>query len=194
MTWIWLRRGALMAVFLALAGTVVGCAPSSLRVWIEVDVARGANGDWPIPVALVAARDPKLLDKLLGMTAKQWFAEREQIRRDYPGGSAFREWEWEYVPGQVVPAQLVEIEGEAIGAVLFANYRSPGEHRVRLPPRSSVGVVLGKDEPAIVPARTPPRPRGGATSDPALIVAWAGAPAGDPSGPGRAPLEAGVPR
>ena len=184
-----------MAVFLALAGTSLACAPSSLRVWIEVEVARGANGNWPIPVALVAARDPKLLDKLLGMTAKQWYVDREQIRRDFPGGTAFREWEWEYVPGQVVPAQLVEIEGEALGAVLFANYRAPGEHRVRLPPRTSIGVILGNDEPAIVPARNPPRPRGMmTTSDPALTVVWAAAPVANSFDPGRAPLEAGASR
>lgn len=108
-----------------------------------------------MPVTLVTVQDPKLLDKIVQLTAKQWYDQRDQMRRDFPSGTAFTEWDWEFVPGQAPPPMVVEVDGRALGAVLFANYRSPGEHRFRIGPQRRMRIDLGDDELAVSPLDAP---------------------------------------
>jgi len=147
------RRGGLLAVpcLLLAMGALVGCGSSAapFRLLIEVQVAPQSNQNSPIPVTLVAVRDRKLFERFSQMSAKQWYEQRDQLRRDYPGGDAFSEWEWEFVPGFAPPPTVVEIDGDSAGAFLFANYRSPGPHRVRLGPHQRIRIGLGEEDVVI---------------------------------------------
>jgi len=80
------------------------------------------------------------------MDAKKWFEQREQLHRDHPGGQAFTEWLWEYVPGQNPPPVVIEVDGSAISAFIFANYRSSGDHRFRLGPQQRIRLELGDED------------------------------------------------
>src|SRR5690349_11267604 len=109
--------------------SALGCssAPPATRFLLEVAITQKANKNSPVPLTLVSVQDPKLLEKVVQLSAKQWYDQREQMRRDFPSGTAFTEWDWEFVPGQAPPPMVVEVDGRAVGAVLFANYRSPGD-------------------------------------------------------------------
>lgn len=125
-------RGFFYGFFLSLALT--GCslfAPSVDLDSLTLDVAPRANDDTPIAVDFIAVNDPDLLKQLSGITASQWFAEREQFQRDYRQLMAV--WGLELVPGQFIDRQPFPLEGRrAAGLLVFASYNTPGAHRLRL--------------------------------------------------------------
>jgi type VI secretion system protein len=141
---------AALALLLAGATSCSG-APAPLRMLLEFVVAPRTNQNSPVAVSLVAIQDPKLVEKVEQMTAKQWFAQRSQLRRDFPGDDSFTEWEWEYVPDQTPPPQVIEVDGRAIAAFLFANYTGPGDHRFRIGPFKRLRIELGVDDVTIRP-------------------------------------------
>lgn len=134
-------------VVLALAPAACGglsIFQSSDTALVRFDVAADANGNAPVAVDVVAVKDSALLDTLLKLPAGQWFAQRDQMRLDYPGG--FTKWSWELVPGQPVPDTDVEdATTDAYGVVVFASYRTKGDHRARIGTLENVTIVLGRD-------------------------------------------------
>ncbi|MDI1478524.1 hypothetical protein [Polyangium sp. y55x31] len=157
------RRGGTMGwarwiVALALVlPSGLGCSsgPPPTRFLVEVAITAKANRNSPVPLTLVAVQDAKLFDQIVKLTAKQWYEQREQMRRDFPSGTAFTEWDWEFVPGQAPPPMVVEVSGKAVGAVIFANYRSPGDHRFRIGPQRRMRVDLGDDDLVVSPLDAP---------------------------------------
>ncbi|HYL06344.1 MAG TPA: type VI secretion protein [Thermoanaerobaculia bacterium] len=117
---------------------------------LQVTVSPQANHDSPIAVELVIAYDDKVLDELLKTPAGDWFRKREQLRRDYAG--QLETWKWEWVPGQEVAAVEVSYRLGAKGAVLFADYLTPGEHRARLDPHRPLRLLLGETDFKLVEA------------------------------------------
>jgi type VI secretion system protein len=160
-SWIRLSSRSFRAVLVRAAAVALvaalGCSttPSRVRFLIEPVITPRANLNSPVPLTIVAVTDKKLLEKVLTMTAKQWFDQREQLRRDYPGGDAFVEWEWEFVPGQAPPLAVIEVDGHASGAIIFANYRTPGDHRLRIGPQRRLRIELGDDDVAVTPLTAP---------------------------------------
>jgi type VI secretion system protein len=145
-TW-WMSRAGCVAVALAvLAATSCGGAPASTRLLIEVSLVPHANHDSPIPVSFVAVKDPKFLERVGQLTAQQWFAQREQLHRDDPSGQLFTEWEWEYVPGYTPPPTVIEVDGGAIAAFVYARYQSPADHRIRIGPQRKFRIELGDED------------------------------------------------
>ena len=119
---------------------VIGVATLSACAWREpkvevdsvtLDVAPRANNDMPIAVDFIAIRDAELLKLLSAIPARQWFAEREQYRRDYR--QLMSVWSLELVPGQFMESNDFPLGGEAAaGLLVFAGYNTPGVHRLRL--------------------------------------------------------------
>ena len=113
---------------------VAGCSSSLPRVNVDtlsIDVATQANLDTPIAVDAVLVRNPQLFDMLLGLPSAKWFAQREQLRRDYP--KELSVLSYEVVPGQQIIEAPFAFDGErAAGVLVFADYQTPGAHRVRL--------------------------------------------------------------
>ncbi len=135
----------------------VGCSstPPARRYLFEVATSAKANRNSPVPVTLVSIRDPKLFEQIIKMSANQWYEEREQMRRDFPSGTAFAEWDWEFVPGQAPPPIFLEIDGKSVGGVLFAKYRSPGDHRFRIGPHQRLRIDLLDDGFTVTPLDVP---------------------------------------
>ncbi|PTS84374.1 type VI secretion protein [Pseudomonas sp. HMWF032] len=132
-----MTQGRLTPTLLALLFGLMllgGCSFRSERVGLSsltLDVAERANNDTPIAVDFVAIRDPALLKLLSGITASQWFSEREQYQRDYR--QLFSVWSLELVPGQFRDVREFPFSGDkASGLLVFAGYNTPGAHRLRL--------------------------------------------------------------
>ncbi|MBM3117677.1 hypothetical protein JMJ54_17725 [Jeongeupia naejangsanensis] len=106
-----------------------------------IEVAPGANDDTPIAVDFLAVDDPDLLKVLLTTSSAQWFAAREQYRRDYP--QLLQVWGLEVVPGQRLVFDRVPLAGvPAQGVLVFAGYDAPGAHRLRLESEREVRIRL----------------------------------------------------
>jgi len=136
------------AVFLSLAG----CSLFGPRVDLHnltLDVAPRANDDTPIAVDFIAVNDPDLLKQLSGITARQWFTERDQYQRDYR--QLMTVWGLELVPGQFIDKQPFPLGGErAAGLLVFASYNTPGAHRLRLDDQSKAWLKFDSREMTLV--------------------------------------------
>ncbi|NUU36485.1 type VI secretion protein [Pseudomonas sp. C2B4] len=121
---------------------------------LTLDVAPRANDDTPIAVDFIAVKDPDLLKQLSGITARQWFAEREQFQRDYR--QLMTVWGLELVPGQFIDRQPFPLGGQrAAGLLVFASYNTPGAHRLRLDDQSDAWLKFDSREMSLV--NNPPR-------------------------------------
>ena len=68
----------------------LGCGTGSRSLFggdiaVRVDADAKINQDSPVPVELVIVYDKDLVEKLAGVKARDWFAGREQFRKDHPG-------------------------------------------------------------------------------------------------------------
>ncbi len=140
----------LTLVLVALAG----CSFFGPKVDLDsltLDVAPKANDDTPIAVDFIAVADPDLLKQLSGISASQWFAEREQYQRDYR--QLMSVWGLELVPGQFIDRQPFPLGGKkAAGLLVFASYTTPGAHRLRLDDQSEAWLKFDSREMSLVNA------------------------------------------
>ena len=137
------RIAPALCAALLLAGAA-GCRPAVKTGSMAVYVSPEANNTSPVPVELVVAYDDELVKVLSEMTARDWFRQRAQLRQDNPRG--LRTLAWEFVPGQSVPLQPLEVKRrKARGAFVFADFYAPGDHRVRVDPFKRILLTLRED-------------------------------------------------
>jgi len=104
-----------------------------------------ANQNSALAVDLVIVYNADLLGTLSRMSAKTYFAASKQLLLDNP--TLLDIWHWELVPGQIVQNfQPPQDKGEAFGAYLFADYHTPGDHRLRVNPDGVLNILLMKDD------------------------------------------------
>jgi type VI secretion system protein len=94
---------------------------------LSLKASSDVNLNTAISVDLVVAYSTPLYGTFKKMTAEAYYTSVEQLRRDHYG--LIQIWHWEVVPGQVKAYQLMAPLCGAVGAVLFADYNTPGEHR-----------------------------------------------------------------
>lgn len=108
--------------------------PKGTRVdWSEftLSAASGANQNSPVAVDVVMVLDDAMLARLSELPAAKWFGARADLQKTYPQGLSYRSWE-------LVPGQTIRVSADAFGAprvaavLVFANYATPGAHRVRV--------------------------------------------------------------
>lgn len=141
-------------ICLALLLAALGCGTGSRSLFggdvaVRLDADPKINQDSPVPVELVVVYDKDLLAKLAGMTARDWFQNREQTRKDHPGDEDFVSMAWEIVPGQSMPPQTLSFASGARGGLVFADYFSDGAHRARVDPHQNLRIHLQADDVAV---------------------------------------------
>lgn len=149
-----LSLGVCLVALLLVTGCAITQAPKAIylrtramagaTVDVTVHIAADANQNSPIAVDLLVVYDEKLMARLLQMTAREWFAQRDQIRRDFKDGEGFDAWAWEWIPGQKIPVQELPLKPAALGALVFSDYDSPGTHRSRIDP--FLDIILSLNE------------------------------------------------
>lgn len=112
---------------------------------VSIYAASDANHNSAIAVDLVLVYNQELLKTIGQMPAFKYFAASKQLLLDNP--SHLDIWHWELVPGQVVEDFTPEQDkGDAYGAYIFANYLTPGEHRLKVAQNGIVKIILLKDD------------------------------------------------
>ena len=142
------RLRAAAALSLTLLAAACADKPSAMLDTVSVTVAPTANDTTPIAIDLIAVRDKALVDKLGALTAAEWFAQREQALRDHP--TALGLTSWELVPGQTMRVERPQAE-PAWAILVFANYASPGPHRLRVPDTRTLTLTAGEKDVELVP-------------------------------------------
>ncbi|MCW2242976.1 hypothetical protein [Azospirillum canadense] len=140
-------RGA-AALSLALLATACADKPAARLDTVSVTVAPAANDTTPVAIDMVAVRDKALVEKLAALTAADWFGQREQTLRDHP--TTVGVTSWELVPGQKLQAELPDQE-PAWAILVFANYATPGPHRLRVPDIRTLTLTAGDKDVELAP-------------------------------------------
>src|SRR5215471_17232294 len=102
-------------------------SPVNLNVGIDAN----ANKNSPVALDVVLIKDKNFWKTAPAMMAKDWFAQRSDLQRRYGKKLQVRSWEW--VPGQPIAPITVKVPRWLSGAMVFANYPTPGTHSAPLP-------------------------------------------------------------
>ena len=108
--------------------------PSGSRLdWTGVTLiaAPDANLNTPVAVDLVLVRDDAALSAVTSMSAAKWFGARDDLLKTFP--TSLRYVSLEITPGQTLKLTNDKIGSDRLaGAVLFANFLTLGDHRMRV--------------------------------------------------------------
>lgn len=98
---------------------------------MTVVAADGANLNTPVALDVVLLRDDATLGMVSALSASKWFASRADLSKTFPEGLNFQSME--IAPGQTLklPASTFGAS-RLVGVLIFADYLTPGEHRVRV--------------------------------------------------------------
>ena len=108
---------------------------------VNISLDADANNKSATSLDLLIIYDPSLLKVLMKMDAKTYYQTAHQIKLDYP--EMLDIWHWELAPGQAVHNYPIQLRPDSpAGAIIFANYYTPGPHRVRLGSAESIHVRL----------------------------------------------------
>jgi len=119
---------------LLLAGCSMFGGPKPVQpAWqsLAFAAAPDANANSALAVDVVLVKDKAVLDMLSALTASRYFATRDDLLRTYPDALTL-------LSVEITPGQLIRIERKRFGAerawaaLAFANYATPGEHRIRV--------------------------------------------------------------
>ena len=108
--------------------------PSGVKLdWesVSLSVAAGANNDYPLAIDVVLVTDEALAQKLMGMTARDWFNARNGLRKAYPDAISIDSVE--LAPGESIKLSDKRWSGRRVAAALvFADYLVAGPHLARV--------------------------------------------------------------
>lgn len=116
------------------------------EIEIKVTVDEKANVNSATRFDILLVYDETLLATVSELTAKDWFEKKYQISRDYPGDSGFDVWNWEWSPGQEIKGLTLPLRSKALACIIFADYNTPGTHRLKINPHYNILVELGERE------------------------------------------------
>jgi hypothetical protein len=111
---------------------------------MQVNVADGANQNYPIAMDLVTISDKKVIPEVGKLSSRDWFERRNQILRDTGGRVSVASWEW--VPGQHAGPIAVAIAPKTRVAYVFAKYLNGGSHRALVDVKHPVVINLGPED------------------------------------------------
>lgn len=106
---------------------------NSKVAWDQVTLtaANNANRNSPVALDIVFITDDAVAEKIVELPASKWFSSRADLAKTYPKTLSYRSWE--LVPGQVRNIETSSLDAPRVAAALiFADYATPGSHRVKL--------------------------------------------------------------
>ncbi len=111
---------------------------------LQVNVAPKANDNSAVPFDVVTISDKSLLKQISQMDAATWFGPKG--RCTFRGGpkAKVQFYSWQFVPGQTMLIDVPKMHG-AKGVLGFAEYSTPGDHRVTFATSGSQYVEMGEE-------------------------------------------------
>jgi type VI secretion system protein len=111
---------------------------------LNVKIDNAANSNSPVALDVVLIKDKNFWKSAPAMSAKDWFAQKSDLQRRYGKKMQVQSWEW--VPGQPIGPITVKVPRGLSGAMVFANYPTPGTHSAPLPLGSKININLQKED------------------------------------------------
>lgn len=127
------------------------CFKSSGLGEISVSSTALTNDGRPIAVDLAYVTDKDAWKTISKLKARDYFAMRDQLERDFPKG--YVHWSRELQAGQYVKVTDITAPCNLVGTAIFANYASDGDHRQVLRKGRSGTLELGPKDFVWAPKR-----------------------------------------
>ncbi len=118
-------------------------APAGLNR-LTITTEPGTNGGLAVEIDLVFVTNKKVYKTIGEMKARDYFAQREQMVRDFPSGFKIRSFGLEQTQRQI--AYKTEPPCNLVGALLFVNYNNDKPNRIRLKKGKVGTLALGPDD------------------------------------------------
>ena len=132
------------------------CFKSSGLGEISVSSTALTNDGRPIAVDVVYVADKDAWATISKLKARDYFAMRDLLARDFPKG--YLRWSRELQAGQYVKVTGIAAPCNLVGTAIFVNYASDGDHRQVLGKGRSGTLVLGAHDFFWSPKRSPMKP------------------------------------
>jgi type VI secretion system protein len=139
----WLLMLAAMSLASCATPNFLCVAPSGLGR-LTITTEPGANGGLATEVDLVFVTDNRVYERIGQMKARDYFAQREQMVRDFPSGFKIRSFGLEPTQRQI--AYKTEPPCNLVGTLLFVNYNNDKPNRIRLKKAKAGTLALGPDD------------------------------------------------
>ncbi|MBX9804742.1 MAG: hypothetical protein K2Y18_03185 [Alphaproteobacteria bacterium] len=140
-----------------IGGPLGGCADGAIagaikmdaaKVWIEkvnFKVSKKVNSNAPVDVHMIIIYDDGVMGQVAGMTAQQYFAAEDQLKKDH--ANDIDVIEWEAVPGQEMdPETITMSKAYGKGAFIFARYSTTETHREGLADEEEIIIHLDEKD------------------------------------------------
>lgn len=113
---------------------------------VALSVAAGANRDYPLAIDVVLVSDQALAQRLLGMSARDWFNTRNSLRKTHRDVLSVDSLE--LAPGESLSLPGKRWSGQrVVVAIVFADYLVAGPHLARIDSlRGRVQLDFGANE------------------------------------------------
>ena len=112
---------------------------------IDVESKPNANLGSPIAVDIVSLYDDQFVNTLESIPASGWFIKKNEYKDKLKDKIYI--FAREFIPGEQVQVEYTtEIEKDPITNFIFANYNTPGEHRVRVDEFKTLRIILEEAE------------------------------------------------
>lgn len=112
------------------------------QVRVTVVNTEQANLNNPVALDFLLVFDEKVEGEAAKLTARQWFEKKAQFKRDHILNQDYVLFEYEFVPGDPVPVIEIPYTVSGRSLLVYADYYTPGEHRVRMDPRKDATITL----------------------------------------------------
>ncbi len=114
------------------------------QVRISVVNTERANLNNPVALDFLLVFTEKTETEAGKLTARQWFEKKSQFKRDHIVNEDYLLFEYEFVPGDPVPVIEIPYTVSGRSLLVYADYYTPGEHRVRLNPQKDATITLNE--------------------------------------------------
>jgi type VI secretion system protein len=114
------------------------------QVHISVVNTERANLNNPVALDFLVVFNEKTETEASKLTARQWFEKKAQFKRDHILNQDYLLFEYEFVPGDPVPVIDIPYTVSGRSLLVYADYYTPGEHRVRVDPQKDATITLNE--------------------------------------------------
>ena len=118
---------------------------------VTFSASNQANKNYPTKIHLVLLYDPHLISEFLKMSSDDYFSDRnyEQLQKDHT--TTLKIYQYQVTPGSRIEARKVEYSDSPVAGFLFASYRTPGDHRIRIGENRHLMIMLDENDWRVVP-------------------------------------------
>lgn len=108
-----------------------------------------ANNHTPVAIDIAFTSSVEAAQRMSTLSAREYFAARRQLMRDYPHQLMVASWE--IIPGHTIQETVQSDHENIVAAYLFVDYNVPGVHRAALPAVEGLAVHLGRSDFTLTP-------------------------------------------